>query len=99
MPSSGCATIAEAMKWLCVAVIFKAFRKQFGAWQVYDVTNDLAEENDIAKEHPEFLKTIIEDGKAWSDTHIDPQWHDTAAGIKSWEERSMPQYERTFQMR
>ncbi len=77
----------------------KAFRKQFGAWQVYDVTTDLAEENDIAKEHPEFLKTIIEEGKAWSDTHIDPQWHDTAAGIKSWEEKDMPQYERTFQMR
>lgn len=75
----------------------KAYRKQFGAWRVYDVTTDFAESVDLAKSHPELLKQLISDGLEWSQTHQDPLWHDTANSKKSWEENAMPRYERTFQ--
>ncbi len=77
----------------------KAYRKQFGAWKVYDVTKDFGEAKDVANQSSQQLDTLIADGLAWSKTHQDPQWHDTANGLKSWREKKMPQYPRTFQRR
>lgn len=77
----------------------KAYRKGFGFWKLYDVTNDAEESADLAKTNTELIQQLITDGAEWSKTHQDPQWHDTAAGIKSWKEKGMPQYEKTFQMR
>jgi len=77
----------------------KAYRKQFGAWKVYDVSTDFAETNDIAKSNSELLATLISDGLAWSKTHQEPRWHDTGAGMKTWKKNAMPRYERTFQAR
>lgn len=77
----------------------KAFRKQFGKWQVYDVTTDHGETKDLAQESASELDTLIAAGLAWSKTHQDPQWHDTAKGLATWKEKKMPQYPRTFQRR
>ncbi|MDF1858945.1 MAG: sulfatase-like hydrolase/transferase [Verrucomicrobiales bacterium] len=77
----------------------KAYRKQFGAWKVFDVTSDFDESEDLAKANKDVLKTMVNDGREWSKTLTDPQWHDTAAGLKSWIENGMPKWEETFQMR
>lgn len=77
----------------------KAFRKQFGKWQVYDVTKDFGEAKDIAKDHSPQLNLMINDGAAWSKTLMDPQWHDTAKGMETWKQKNMPHWERTFQRR
>ena len=74
----------------------KAYRKQFGAWRIYDVTRDFGETTDITKENSQLLDTLLADGLAWSRTHQDPQWHDTENGLKSWRENGMPQYPKTF---
>lgn len=77
----------------------KAYRKQFGAWKVFDVTKDFGEAKDIANESSQQLDVLIADGLAWSKTHQDPQWHDTEKGMIGWRERNMPLYERTFSRR
>ncbi|MCC9645175.1 sulfatase-like hydrolase/transferase [Rhodopirellula sp. JC740] len=77
----------------------KAYRKQFGKWQVYDAKNDPAETADIAREHADFVESSVNAGASWSKTHLDPQWHDTEAGRTTWLENQMPRYERTFQTR
>lgn len=77
----------------------KAYRKQFGAWNVFDVSTDVGESKDIAESNQKALQTMIANGLEWSKTHIPPRWHDTQAGLDSWNEKNMPQYERTFQMR
>lgn len=77
----------------------KAYRKQFGKWQVFDVENDVSESQDIANERLEFLTQRIGEGAEWSSTLASPEWHDTGAGRKSWIENQMPRYERTFQIR
>lgn len=74
----------------------KAHRKMLGAWKVYDVTTDLDESDDLAKANPEILGTMISEGLEWSKTLTDPQWHDTAAGLKSWIDNGMPKWEKTF---
>lgn len=78
---------------------FKAYRKGFGFWKVYNVVNDVGEAKDLAKGNEDWVKDIVNEGRKWGETHQPPQWHDTAAGKKSWEENEMPKYDRTFQMR
>lgn len=78
---------------------WKAYRKSFSFWKVYDVANDVGESTDLAKSKKEYLQDLIEEGRKWGETHEDPQWHDTAAGKKSWEENGMPKYDRTFELR
>ena len=74
----------------------KAYRKNFGAWKVYDVATDPTEATDLARANPELLEALIQDGLKWSQTHRNPQWHDTANGLKSWNDNDMPRYEATF---
>lgn len=77
----------------------KAYRKQFGKWQVFDVEADPGETTDLAKSNTEFIQKRVAEGAAWAETHQPPQWHDTEASFQSWFENQMPQYERTFQTR
>jgi len=77
----------------------KAYRKNFGAWKVFDVTSDFSESASLTKTNSELLEELIGDGLKWSKTHKDPQWHDTENSLKSWNENEMPRYERTFKLR
>lgn len=77
----------------------KAYRKNFGKWQVFDVQADVSESADVANGNTDFLKRRIADGAAWAKTHKEPQWHDTEAGLKSWIENQMPKHDSTFQAR
>ena len=77
----------------------KAYRKQFATWKVYDVSTDFDESDDLAKGKQEILESMIADGLDWSTTLKDPQWHDTAAGLKSWTANGMPKWEETFSRR
>jgi arylsulfatase A-like enzyme len=77
----------------------KAYRKNGGAWRVFDVTSDVGEAEDVAKSNRDFLKQRITEGAEWSKTLIDPQWHDTEAGLNAWNENNMPKYDATFKQR
>ncbi len=77
----------------------KAYRKNFGKWQVFDVAEDVSESSDLAKSEQIFLGQQVSAGAAWAKTHTAPQWHDTQASLNSWIENSMPRYEETFKMR
>ncbi|MCA9067368.1 MAG: sulfatase-like hydrolase/transferase [Planctomycetaceae bacterium] len=77
----------------------KAYRKNFGKWQVFNMKSDVSESTDVAKHHAAFLSQRIAEGAEWAKTHREPQWHDTEAGLKSWIENQMPKYDQTFQAR
>ena len=77
----------------------KAYRKQFSRWKIYDVAGDPGETRDLAREHPAMIESLVADGLEWSRTLEEPQWHDTEAGAKSWEENEMPKYPKTFELR
>ena len=78
---------------------FKAYRKNFAFWKVFDVGSDLSEADNVVKTHPELLDSLIQAGVDWGETHQLPQWHDTVAGKKTWEKSGMPMYEKTFRRR
>ena len=77
----------------------KAYRKNFGKWQVFDVTSDVGETTDLSRTNTVFLKQQIMDGAEWAKSHVEPRWHDTEAGLQSWLDNKMPKYETTFQMK
>ncbi|MDF1739654.1 MAG: sulfatase-like hydrolase/transferase [Verrucomicrobiales bacterium] len=77
----------------------KAYRKNYSAWKVYDMTSDFSESHDLAKENDDMLNALIERGRQWSGTLKEPQWFDTEAGMKIWFKNEMPQYERSFRRR
>ena len=77
----------------------KAYRKNFAFWQVFNLSEDLGEQNNIAAEHDDFLAQQIMAAQAWSGTHVDPLWHDTEASFQSWVENRMPRYDETFRVR
>ncbi len=51
---------------------FKLVLKKDGIPQLYDLTKDIGEENDIAKQHPEEVKKIETIRKEWDSTLIEP---------------------------
>ena len=59
----------------------KAYRKNFGAWKVFDVTTDVDESENVASANEDRLSVLIGDGLNWSKTHKNPQWHDTQNGL------------------
>jgi arylsulfatase A-like enzyme len=77
----------------------KAYRKNFGNWQVFDVTSDVGESSDLAKANSNFLKQRIPEGASWAKTHLEPQWHDTEGSLKSWIENDMPKYDESFALK
>lgn len=77
----------------------KAYRKMLGAWQVFNLANDVGESRNIAKENNDFLNQRVAEGAVWGKTHVDPRWHDTQAGLDSWIKNAMPKYDLTFKRR
>ncbi len=72
---------------------------RFSTWKADDLTTDVSEYNDLAKESSDFLDSLLANGFEWSKTRQDPQWHDTAAVLKGWIANDMPKGERTFSRR
>lgn len=77
----------------------KAYRKNFGKWQVFDVAADAGESDDVASGNADFLAGRLAEGAAWAKSHMAPQWHDTESGLKSWIANEMPKYDSTFSTR
>lgn len=76
----------------------KAYRKNFGPWQVFDVESDVGESTNVAHSHTAFLSDAVAEGEAWSETHLEPQWHDTETSLQTWLDNQMPMYEKTFRL-
>ncbi len=77
----------------------KAYRKNFARWKVFDVAANPAESEDIAGGSSTVLDALIAEGRDWSETHQEPQWHDTKAGMETWRKNKMPKYQQTFRRR
>jgi arylsulfatase A-like enzyme len=77
----------------------KAYRKNFGFWKIFDVATDPDESDDLASQHRATIERLVADGLKWSQTNLDPQWHDTKKSLDSWIENKMPKYPETFQLR
>ena len=77
----------------------KAYRKNYGKWEVFDLQKDVGEQTNIMAKNQDFLSLRIDEGANWAKNHLQPLWHDTEASFETWHEKSMPKYDETFKLR
>jgi arylsulfatase A-like enzyme len=49
--------------------------KQNSGWQLYDLSKDIGEKNDLAKSQPETVAELSTAWDTWNKRNIDPLWH------------------------
>ncbi|WP_405400989.1 sulfatase-like hydrolase/transferase [Maribacter sp. Asnod2-G09] len=77
---------------------WKALKTNKNPWKLFNIENDLGENNDLSKEHPEQLKQMVLEAQNWSRTHTEPQWFDPEELQKDWEEQEMAKFNGTFEL-
>lgn len=65
-------------------------------WSLYDVSTDIGEENNLAKQYPEILQSLVAATQRWTQDHTRPEWFDNEKAEKRWEANKMPAYEALF---
>ncbi len=65
-------------------------------WTLYNIDNDIHEDNDISRSHPEVLQTMISAAEKWSHSHTQPLWFYTEKEGEQWQQNNMPNYESMF---
>lgn len=68
------------------------------AWNLFDVAKDPGEQTDLADQHPDIVKRIVEAAGKWSQTHIQPAWFDNKSAEERWNKKQMPVYKSTFSL-
>ncbi|RPD93370.1 sulfatase [Aureibaculum marinum] len=77
---------------------WKALKVEQKPWQLFNIEEDLGEQNDLSDKYPDILKELVLKTSEWSKTHKQPKWfHDEQTGIE-WRKDSMPHFDRTFSL-
>ncbi|MDX6747902.1 sulfatase-like hydrolase/transferase [Polaribacter sp. PL03] len=77
---------------------WKAVKVYQQNWKLFNIGVDMAENNDVRKDHLDILKGLVGEAKDWSGTHLQPNWwHDEKTGIE-WKKDNMPKFEVTFKI-
>lgn len=77
---------------------WKALRVSRKKWQLFNIEQDIGEKNDLSEEHPERLKKMVENTKAWSDKHLPPLWFYNDQTEEEWNADDMPHFDETFKI-
>ena len=65
-------------------------------WRLFDIDQDIGEQNDLSKQHPEQIQSMISATKSWSQNHTQPLWFDTEKAGKQWADYDMPNHQAIF---
>jgi arylsulfatase A-like enzyme len=52
--------------------------KTDSGWQLYDLSEDIGEKNNVAAQHPEIVAELTKDWEQWNTKNITPVWHGAA---------------------
>lgn len=77
---------------------WKACRAYNGPWRLHDIEQDLGEERDLSRRHPERLRDLVRSAEAWGRTHPQPKWFHDRAARDSWAAEEMPRFDETFSL-
>ena len=67
-------------------------------WQLFNIEEDISEQNDLSAKHPERLKAMVEETKKWSAKHLQPLWFFNDKTDDEWKADGMPHFEKTFKI-
>lgn len=77
---------------------WKATKAYNGPWKLYDIQKDMGETNDLSKQNPEQLKTMVLGAEMWSKKHTEPRWFDPESLRAVWKEKEMAKFLTTFKI-
>lgn len=77
---------------------WKVCRTYNSNWKLFNIVNDIGEQNDLSGQHPKLLREMVMEVEQWSESHTEPLWFYTLKEQKEWEEQGMPKFEHTFQV-
>ena len=77
---------------------WKATKAYNGGWKLYNINNDIGETQDLSKQFPKQLKTMVEGAKNWSKKHTEPLWFDPESLKKVWADKHMATFNDTFEI-
>lgn len=78
---------------------WKILRIGKGPWRLYNVNDDLAESNDVSKQFPDVVESMVSEAAEWSKSHTQPKWFHAIQARDEWSKNSMPRYDETFQLK
>lgn len=101
-PNENIYVLRHRVEWSDVGIRnnqWKALKVYNREWKLFDLSNDISEKRDVSATYPNILKTMVDEAKNWSATHIEPQWFHNLETQKKWHEESMPHFDETFQLK
>ncbi len=69
---------------------WKLLRVGTADWQLFNITDDIAEQNDLSAHHPELVSTMVATAHEWSRTHTQPEWFHARKAGDTWRANNMP---------
>ena len=75
---------------------WKLYRSAENGWQLFNIDNDMGETTDVSAQHPDQVKSMISDVRAWSLNHVQPRWFDSEKVRDDWSMFKMPNFGSTF---
>ncbi len=77
---------------------WKALKVYQQNWKLFNVENDIGENEDLSGQYPKILSNLISLGRQWSKTHVEPQWFHIEKEGQDWQTDNMPDFDRTFHL-
>lgn len=65
-------------------------------WKLFNLPQDLGEQKDLAKQHPERLNEMVKALEKWASTHQMPTWVYSDEERERWKKNQSPWFEGTF---
>lgn len=75
---------------------WKALKTKQNDWKLFNINKDIAEQNDLSKQHAKILKEMVSSAEKWSKTHTEPRWFDPEKLSEVWKEKEMGKFRETF---
>ncbi len=77
---------------------WKVLKTKQKPWRLYHIKDDIGEQHDLSKQHPERVRQMVSEVAAWSKTHTEPRWFDPVELENDWKEKNMAEFGNTFQV-
>ncbi|MDV7139049.1 sulfatase-like hydrolase/transferase [Maribacter sp. TH_r10] len=77
---------------------WKALKTNQNTWKLFNIDEDMGEENDLSDQYPEQLAQMVAGAREWSKSHAEPQWFDPEELREIWKEKDMAKFNGTFDL-
>ena len=67
-------------------------------WQLFNITDDKGEHKNLSGRFPERLKSMVEETRKWTQTHVKPLWVYSQKDEELWNSGELPDYKATFEV-